>query len=65
MHVPGASVEQLGTLQAFQQQLTERLHSAQQAQQREQFYLACAMGTRRWLFELGHTDQIQIGRAHV
>jgi twitching motility protein PilI len=61
MHVPGASAEQLGSLQAFQQQLTERLHSAQQAQQREQFYLACTMGARRWLFELGHTDQILAG----
>lgn len=61
MHVPGASVEQLGSLQAFQQQLTERLHSAQHAQQREQFYLACTMGTRRWLFELGLADQILAG----
>ena len=51
----------IGTLKNFQQQLTQRLQSAQRTHQSESCYLACRTDTQRWLFELAHTEQILAG----
>lgn len=58
MSLPMQADARRATLQEFQQQLTQRLRSAQQARQDTRAYLACTTSTRRWLFELAHTDQI-------
>lgn len=51
----------IGTLKDFQQQLAQRVQSAQRTHHGESCYLACCTATRRWLFELAHTQHILAG----